>query len=199
MTERITEEFLKYKRVIASLLSKIRPTATPQDIEDILQDTYINTYQSARKQEIIFPKAFMVKTAIRLANRSAQLAQRIESDSEIEERPDDAGFRYDLGQFASQTERDVINREDFGLLCAAVDGLPEQCRKVFVLKKIYGLSQKEIASELDISESTVEKHVAKGLLRTMQYYDAQNAELNLNVNTHVTSLTEYKKMKQKVK
>ncbi len=41
---------------------------------------------------------------------------------------------------------------------------PTQCRRVFVLKKIYGLSQEEIAAELGIAQSTVEKHIAKGLL-----------------------------------
>ena len=92
MTEKITEEFLKYRRVIASLLSKIRPSATRQDIEDILQDTYINTYQSSLKQDILFPKAFMVKTAIRLANRSIQIAQRVDSDVDVNEQSDENLF-----------------------------------------------------------------------------------------------------------
>ena len=199
MSEKITEEFLKYKRVIASLLSKIRPAATRQDIEDILQDTYINTYQSSLKQEIQFPKAFMVKTAIRLANRSIKLAQRIDSDIDVSDQADESLFSYDQTKFCSQTEKDVLNREDFGLLCSAVDELPEQCRKVFVLKKIYGLSQREIAQKLAISESTVEKHVAKGLLRTMQYYDARTSDIGVRATGEVASLSEYLRVKQKVK
>ncbi|GAA6138717.1 hypothetical protein NBRC116583_24640 [Arenicella sp. 4NH20-0111] len=196
MSEKIAEEFLKYKRVIASLLSKIRPAATRQDIEDILQDTYINTYQSSLKQEILFPKAFMVKTAIRLANRSIQLARRVDSDVDVSEQSDEKLFAYDVATFSSQTEKEVLNREDFGLLCAAVEELPEQCRKVFVLKKIYGLSQKEIAKKLSISESTVEKHVAKGLLRTMQYYDNKTASIGRGGTTKVASLSEYKRVNQ---
>lgn len=199
MTEKITQEFLKYKRIIASLLNKIRPAATKQDIEDILQETYINTYQSSLKQDILFPKAFMVKTAIRLANRSIQLANRIDTNVDISEQSDESLFGYDVTKFASQTEKEVLNREDFGLLCAAVDELPEQCRKVFVLKKIYGLSQREIALELGISESTVEKHVAKGLLRTMRYYDQCTSASVQAVKEPVTSLSEYKRLKQRVK
>jgi len=171
MSEHIANEFLKYRRVISSLLSKIRPQATQQDIEDILQDTYINTYQSSLKQEIRFPKAFMVKTAIRLANRSIKLGQRVVSDENIESCSDESLMFYNASEFSSQTEKDVLNREGFGVLCEAVNELPGQCRRVFVLKKVYGLSQREIAKTLSISESTVEKHVAKGLLRTMEYYD----------------------------
>jgi len=48
------------------------------------------------------------------------------------------------------------------LLTQAVASLPARCRQVFTLRKVYGLSQKEIAAELKISENTVEQHLAKG-------------------------------------
>lgn len=173
MTEKITNEFLQYRHVISSLLSRIRPQASQQDIEDILQETYINVYKSSQKNEILFPKAFMVKTAVRLANRSIKLAQRSDCDEHIEERTDESLLRFDAITYSSKTENEASNRQDFGVLCEALNELPRQCRKVFILKKVYGLSQREIAIKLNISESTVEKHVAKGLLRTMRRYNEQ--------------------------
>ena len=44
-----------------------------------------------------------------------------------------------------------------------------QCRRAFVLKKVYGYSIKEIATELAISEKTVEKHIAQGIKRCTLY------------------------------
>jgi len=202
MTENITNEFLKYRRVISALLNKIRPSATMQDIEDILQETYINTYKSSQKQEINFPKAFMVKTAIRLANRHIKVAQRTEYDAEIEQRSDESSSLYYSAEFCSQTEQEVLNREDFGFLCEAVNELPNQCRRVFVLKKIYGLSQREISEKLGISESTVEKHVAKGLLRTMRSFDAHQAMLQDRVeplNIHSIERDKRKALKNRTK
>lgn len=194
MSEKITNEFLKYRRVISSLLSRVRPMASQQDIEDILQETYINTYKSSLKQEIHFPKAFMVKTAIRLANRSIKLAQRISSDEDIHQHSDESQSYYDASSFVSRTEQEVLNKEDFGFLCEAVNELPEQCRKVFVMKKIYGLSQRQIAEKLSISESTVEKHVAKGLLRTMRHYDAKQ-QTNESIKSAKSTIAEIKRSK----
>jgi DNA-directed RNA polymerase specialized sigma24 family protein len=50
-----------------------------------------------------------------------------------------------------------------------VDRLPPLCRRVFVLRKVYKLSHTEIAEVLGVSHSTIEKHVAKGLLRCRDY------------------------------
>lgn len=176
MTEKITNEFIKYKKVIFSLLRKFRPAASTQDIEDILQDTFINTYQSSLKQPIQFPKAFMVKTAFRLANRMVTTTKNVS----IEDFSTELLFNYDEVGFLNQTEQECLLREDFQFLCEAINQLPEQCRKVFILKKVYGLSQREVAQKLGISESTVEKHVAKGLLKTCDYYEQAKSFVKTN-------------------
>lgn len=41
--------------------------------------------------------------------------------------------------------------------------LPEKCRQVFLLSRRENLSNKEISNELNISVSTVEKHIGKAL------------------------------------
>ncbi|HKG04845.1 MAG TPA: RNA polymerase sigma-70 factor [Pedobacter sp.] len=46
-------------------------------------------------------------------------------------------------------------------LAKLVSELPEKCRLVFVMSREQGLSHKQIASELDISEKTVEAHLSK--------------------------------------
>jgi len=44
-----------------------------------------------------------------------------------------------------------------------LDSLPERCRLIFVLRRMEGLSLKEIASKLDISPKTVENQLTKAL------------------------------------
>ena len=61
-----------------------------------------------------------------------------------------------------QLEDEVTSKERFLLFCRATEQLSQPVRKCFILKKVYGMSQKEIAEQMCLSESTVEKHIAKG-------------------------------------
>lgn len=70
----------------------------------------------------------------------------------------------------SAYEQELIGREELALLQSAIDDLPEQCRKVLTLRKLNGLSQREVARELGLSESTVEKHVASGIRRCADWF-----------------------------
>jgi RNA polymerase sigma-70 factor (ECF subfamily) len=54
------------------------------------------------------------------------------------------------------------------MLVEAIQGLPDRCRQVFTLRKVYGYSQKEIALRMNISENTVEQHLTKAARRCAQ-------------------------------
>ena len=64
-------------------------------------------------------------------------------------------------------ERRVGARQELDRLERIVAALPEQCRRAFQLQKFRGLSQREIAQEMNIAEKTVEKHLATALLRVL--------------------------------
>ena len=82
-------------------------------------------------------------------------------------------------------EDEFESKERFLVFVQATNQLATAVRKCFILKKVYGLSQKEIAKYLHISESTVEKHVAKGLFKCSLYM-----EQNDNNQSHLNSVEE---------
>ena len=161
----LEELYVSMRCSITNVVARIVP---PDDVEDIVQETYLRLSRVAIATEIKHPRSYIYQTARNLALDSLKKADnaRTSSWNEFHDRlcgkPDAV-----IGQ--------VESTEEFGHFCASVNKLPEQARRVFVLKKVYGFSQREIASELEISESTVEKHVALGTRRCAGYmsnYDA---------------------------
>ena len=67
------------------------------------------------------------------------------------------------------TQALVASVEEFALFCEAVRSLPRQCRRAFVLKKVYGYSLKEIMAEMGLGQPTVETHIVNGTKRCVQY------------------------------
>lgn len=45
----------------------------------------------------------------------------------------------------------------------AIDLLPEKCRKIFIMSRMRGLKNEEIAAELNLSKRTVETQISKAL------------------------------------
>lgn len=156
----ILDTFLAQRNRLFRMIGRI---VRPNEIEDIVQETFIHSYAAARNQQIHNPQAFMFRTARNLALNCVNRAeQRLNISIE------------DLDEFDFASEADLLERqhhseEMFLNFCRAVSSLPVHCRRVFILKKVYGLSQKEIASFLGIAPSTVEKHIARGMVVTAEY------------------------------
>jgi RNA polymerase sigma factor (sigma-70 family) len=151
--------YLASRKSISRLVARIVP---PHEIEDIVQETYVRICQIENKESIRSPKSFMYKTARNLAldyqkQANVRLVDGIDN-MELLEQQLTTNYKDEMYENAS------INNE-FTHFCEAIRELPLQCRKVFVLKKVYGYSQREIAAQLSLSESTVEKHISTGMKR----------------------------------
>jgi RNA polymerase sigma-70 factor (ECF subfamily) len=136
----------------------VRRIVRGHDVEDILQEAFVRSFEAEGRQTIHDARAFLLRTARNLAlDHVSRAAYRTTGPLET------AGDEHCIdGAAAPDAQVDAERR--FLIFCQAVGSLPEQCRKVFVLHKVYGMSHAEIASRLGIAHSTIEKHIAKGLL-----------------------------------
>jgi RNA polymerase sigma-70 factor (ECF subfamily) len=66
-------------------------------------------------------------------------------------------------------EQRVSAREELKLLARALDRLPPQCRRVMWLRRVEGLSQREVAAQLGVSVKAVEQQVSKGSRLLAEY------------------------------
>lgn len=156
--------FVAIRRELERAVSRI---VGPADIEDIVQETFVKSFEASQQQQIRHPRAFMLKTARHLA-----LNLVVRSEHRLVDHAEEVPG-WDAMESSANVESEVDSQERFLHFCRAVRELPLQCRRAFILKKVYGLSQREIAEYLGISESTVEKHIARGTLDCWSYLDAR--------------------------
>ena len=151
---------MSYRTQIVKAISGI---VKSDDIEDIVQETFVKSFEAELKQEIKYERTYMLKTARNLALNHVSRASEKFNDS-LE---DLAGLPPHL--MSKNLEKQVESKERFLNFCRATDTLSVEVKRVFLLKKVYGMSQREIAEYLGLSQSTVEKHVAKGLQQCSNY------------------------------
>lgn len=161
LRSRVFEVFQARESLLRRFLR--RYTSDLNDIEDMTQETIARVLAAEREKEIHEPYAFIFGVAKNVARRELEKKSR----SVIDLIEDLAGQEYlsDEPELGEQLDSQVR----FQMFCDAVAALPARCQKVFVLKRVYGYSHKEIARCLGISESTVEKHAAEGLRRCDDY------------------------------
>lgn len=171
------------------MLSLAARWVPPSDVEDVVQETYVRICKVASKGEVDSPKSFLFRTVINLGKdlhkrSDRRLLQGVESLDELD-------------PYADEPERndilsEVISNEEFGFFCEAVRVLPSQCRRAFVLKKVYGYSQKEIAMEMGISENTVENYIATGMKKCARYmkaYQQDGTQTGVNASGNTGDLS----------
>lgn len=184
----VTPAFVKNQSFLKRFLTRF--LSSPQDIEDVVQESYLKALCAEKKQEINSPKAFLFRIAQNEALKELQKkSQRIT----------DYLDEFDSPELASQEtsiEESSIAKERFGLFCESALEMPPRCRKAFLMCKVYGFSYKEIASHLGISVSGVEKHIARGLEICTAYVDKN--EIPKAQSNNIITPTLVKKSAQKL-
>ena len=162
-----------YSQVKAQLRSLLRNS---DDIDDTVQEAFLKTLEAASKGSIANPGGYLYTTARNLAlNKLTR--NYYELFDFVEHFPDD------ISSLESRPlEQEVIGSEQLLLFCRVASQLPEQCRKVLILKKVYGYTQAEVAEELGLSVSTVEKHLIKAMVRCKEYMAMQEATFDMKAS-----------------
>lgn len=138
-----------------------------QDVDDLVQEAYARLMRARISGTIAEPRAYLFATA-RNAALDCFRTQRTISFADLEESPDldVVEERPDAAESASQAQ-------EIELLVEAIRALPERCREILTLRKLRGLSYREIATRLGISENTVNAQLAIGVVRCRQYLEAR--------------------------
>lgn len=127
------------------------------ELPDLRQEIYGRVCEAAQLEIPKSAKSFLFATARNLLIdlvRHSRIVQ-IEAMADLE--------TLNVASDQPGPEREVSAREELRAVHAAIQRLPPRCQESVVLRKIEGLSLREIGLRMNISEKTVERHLTDGL------------------------------------
>ena len=162
MSKNIRGLFLAHRRELhAYLTRKLRNADTAADLT---QETFLRFAElRGRDQGMVVAneRSYLYRTAHNLAVDHLRREQRRKTDaceSVLETAPDNG----------PSPEEIVSGRDELTIVRAAIHELPERTKQVFILTRIDGLTYAQAAERLRISDSSVQKHLAKATKHVMQ-------------------------------
>lgn len=116
------------------------------------------------------PRAYLFATARNLAQRQRKRATVVRLEPLSEVAPEE--LQSDL----PSPERVANARQQMSRLQEALISLSERARRIFILRKVEGFSQKEIATMLGVSEAVVENDASRSLRALMKIMADPNVD-----------------------
>ncbi len=127
------------------------------EVADLRQDVYAQVIAAAQSGLPERTKSFLFTTARNLLINRVRHERIVSIDtvSDLDE----------LGLAAEEPGQDraLIARDELRRVRAAIEQLPPKCREAFLLRRVEGLSGREIAQRMGVSESTISHYVDNGM------------------------------------
>lgn len=136
------------------------------EVDDIIQEVYARLAAFASVDHIHSPRSYIYRMAggvmADYARRQKVVPMLAVEDYEA------------IGAMSDEPspEAVVLHRDQLNRLAGLFSRLPPAVAEVFRLRRIEGMSQREVARRLSLPESTIEKRMARGAYLIAQYWEA---------------------------
>jgi RNA polymerase sigma-70 factor (ECF subfamily) len=157
------DAFATQFRRLKSLLS--RRGRTPHDTEDLIQEAYLRMQvYFKRGQAVREPEAFLVRTVLRLHSNARRYDRRHPNIGQ----PVDELVLLDTSPLPDEV---LEGEQCLRRLREALDSVNPRTREIFFLHRLDQLTYAQIATQIGISVSAVEKHIANAVAILMDWQD----------------------------
>ncbi len=135
----------------------------PQEAEDALQETFVKAYRALPEFD---GRSRLSTWLYRIAMNEALMVLRrkeietISVEAPLDD-PDHSAGPYELVDWCCLPEDELLTAEAREVLEEAVRRLPASLRMVFLLRDVEGLSTREVAEALDLSEGAVKVRLSR--------------------------------------
>ncbi len=145
----------------------------PEAAADLTHETFLRFHQFIQSTPPNNARALAFSIAVNLATdyqRKMKVQQKVMVDEEHE------SSRLPNAQTLANTgpERIIMARQQLQLVYSALEELPEDCRNVFIMQSIEGLTQAQIAARLGVSQAKVYRLLIKAMSHCQLMLNTQN-------------------------
>jgi RNA polymerase sigma factor (sigma-70 family) len=154
-----------------------RSHVSADDIDDLIQEAYCKLAGLETIDHVVSADGYFFQIVRNLLLEQMRRSRVVQFETVAE--MDGLAAASD----APSPERATGARRELEKVRKLIDALPERCRSIFVLRKIEGVSQREIAERLGVNESTVENDGVKGMRLIMQALREDEARFGASENT----------------
>jgi RNA polymerase sigma-70 factor (ECF subfamily) len=159
-------EVLPHTPVLRSRLRRLKGAG--EDLEDLVSEVLTRAYANPRWQQVENGRAYLFTIARNLLVDSARRQKVVAFDTIVE---------FEALQSSYDLSAHLCARDQLRKLQPVLDNLPPQPRRVFVARRLHEKSLAQIAEEMGLSVSTVEKHLGVALAAFMRALAQQEQEV----------------------
>jgi RNA polymerase sigma-70 factor (ECF subfamily) len=127
------------------------------DVEDVVSESLLRAYSAENFPRIDRGLGYLITIARNIVIDGLRRNRLVTFDSI-------AHLKVDVADESPSPERVVTGRDQIRHLQGLIERLPNQSRRVLLLRRVHDLSPREIAAEMGLSVSTVEKHLTRALV-----------------------------------
>ncbi|RRN63913.1 RNA polymerase sigma factor [Caulobacter sp. 602-1] len=162
----IARHVLPHEPELRRMLTRRAPVGF--EVDDIVQEIYARLAGLASVDHIHNPRSYIFRMASGIA---MDFMRRLKVVPITNVEDVDAAGAVDQ---EPSPEVVTVARDQLRRLARVFAALPPRVAEVFRLRRVQGLSQREVAARLGITESTVEKHMARGVYLIAQGFEVVN-------------------------
>jgi RNA polymerase sigma-70 factor (ECF subfamily) len=152
--DRLTRSFLEARD---DLLRFLKRRGRQRAAEDIVQTVWLKLRERGDQESWEEPRAVLFTTAANLGTDN----HRRESVAERAISREAASVESAAPGPDPEAQADAVGQLE--RLSVALEQLPEQCRRAFLLNRLDGLTHTQIATQLGVSTKTVQRHIERAL------------------------------------
>jgi RNA polymerase sigma-70 factor (ECF subfamily) len=180
-TEWLARNVLPHEALVRDRLKRLYVATL--DVDDVIQEMYARILAAPSLENVRYPRQYAIQTArgIVIDHLRRSRVVSIDACENLEE--------LDIEFPETSAEERLGFRGEIQEVAGALAQLPQTCRETLILRRVEGLSQRETAQRLGVTEKVIENQMARGVAMLVKVFGRGGKSRTHSSNNQVERVT----------